>query len=395
MRIRCLLAIAIFAGSSLLLASDKAPAPQIRAVEKTNQNPFEIEVSQLPIELLEKLAKLEPTDEAFGKVFTVTVSTDAAAGRIPPVSGRYRVEGPRLIFTPKYPPRPGLTYRAEVFGGEDEKTRTTVKQEISIPKPTADANRTVTEALRIYPTADVLPENHLRFYIYFSQPMTRGAAYDYLQLLDAKGKPVEGAFLELGEELWDPARKRFTLLLDPGRIKHGLKPREELGPVLFEGKQYTLVVKRTWQDVEGQSLKADLKKTFVVGRPQDKPLDVKTWKVSQPVPGEISLVSVKFPQPLDHALMERLISVVDDKGQPVPGQVFVCNAERQWNFKPQSAWNPGKYQLVVDTVLEDSAGNRIGQAFEVDQFEPVTQSIVPEYVRIPIEVQDKPAVSTP
>ena len=42
---------------------------------------------------------------------------------------------------------------------------------------------------------------------------------------------------------------RFTLLFDPGRIKRGLKPAQRrVGPVLEEGKSYTLVIDRGWTD---------------------------------------------------------------------------------------------------------------------------------------------------
>src|SRR5205823_5383949 len=95
---------------------------------------------------------------------------------------------------------------------------------------------------QVYPTADELPENLLKFYLHFTGPMRRGEAYDHLRLLDAQGKVVERSFLELGEELWDGSGRRFTLVIDPGRIKRGLKPREDLGPVLEAGKSYTLVI---------------------------------------------------------------------------------------------------------------------------------------------------------
>ncbi|MCL6608417.1 MAG: hypothetical protein K6T74_10025, partial [Geminicoccaceae bacterium] len=93
-----------------------------------------------------------------------------------------------------------------------------------------------------YPTSDQLPENQLRFYIHFSAPMSRGEAYARIRLLDSAGKPIDAAFLELGEELWDPSGKRFTLLIDPGRIKRGLRPREDLGPVLEAGSALGFLV---------------------------------------------------------------------------------------------------------------------------------------------------------
>ncbi len=75
--------------------------------------------------------------------------------------------------------------------------------------------------MEIYPTSSELPENLLKFYIHFSQPMSRGQAYRHIKLLKADGKAVDGAYLEIGEELWDASSTRFTLLLEPGRIKRG------------------------------------------------------------------------------------------------------------------------------------------------------------------------------
>src|SRR5262249_10274078 len=141
-----------------------------------------------------------------------------------------------------------------------------VSAEATAPKATGNAT-TVVE--KIYPSGDKLPENQLRFYLHFSAPMSRNGAYSHIKLLDEKGKEVASPFLELGEELWDPGVKRFTLLLHPGRIKRGLKPREELGPILEEGKRYTLVIAADWSDAEGNLLKAGVRKSFAVGPPDE------------------------------------------------------------------------------------------------------------------------------
>ena len=93
--------------------------------------------------------------------------------------------------------------------------------------------------------------------------MSRGEAYRHIRLLDATGKPVAAPFLELDEELWSDDGKRFTLLFDPGRIKRGLKPREELGPVLEAGKSYELVDRPRLDRRGGQSTQG--------GIPQDVP----------------------------------------------------------------------------------------------------------------------------
>ncbi|MES2794186.1 MAG: Ig-like domain-containing protein [Planctomycetota bacterium] len=353
--------------------------PRIGLTPKTAEHPATFEAIGLPEAELARLKSLEGDDPAFAKIFTVSVANNTAEAPVPPVGGSYRVDGTRLVFTPRYPPLAGLKYRAvlRLAGG------TPVERELALPKPKAEPTE-VARVEHVYPTSDLLPENHLRFYIHFSQPIERGTAYQHLELLDAAGKPVDSAFLELGEELWDPSGRRFTLLLDPGRIKQGLKPREELGPILQQGKKYTLVVKPGWRDVHGKPLAAEHRKQFSVGPVIDEPIDTKRWKFSKPRTGTTEPLSVRFPQPLDRALLERTLSVVDGAGQLVTGKLIIADSERRWEFTPSTPWTATGYQLVVDTVLEDTVGNSIGRAFEVDEQHPITSSIATETVQLPI-----------
>src|SRR5262249_4461656 len=149
---------------------------------------------------------------------------------------------------------------------------------------------------------------------HFSAPMSLGEAYRHIRLLDEANKPVDLPFLELDQELWDPAGKRFTLFFDPGRIKRGVKPREDVGPSLVEGKRYTLVIDSKWSDADGQPLKESFKKSFRVVAPVEKGIDVKEWKLDSPAAGSRDALKVGFPQPLDHALLQRLLWIVDAEG---------------------------------------------------------------------------------
>src|SRR4029077_13312670 len=169
-----------------------------------------------------------------------------------------------------------LRYRAVFDPSRLGATGEPVVAEFVIPKPAAGPP-TVVE--HVYPSTNKLPENQLKFYLHFSAPMSRGEAYRHIHLLQANGKEVDLPFLELDEELWDPEGKRFTLFFDPGRIKRGLKPREEVGPALEEGKSYTLVIDRQWQDAQGTPLKEFFRKAFSVSPPDDRQPDVNTWKV--------------------------------------------------------------------------------------------------------------------
>src|SRR5262249_10500189 len=157
----------------------------------------------------------------------------------------------------------GMRYRVVVARDQLSRNAGASREDISLEFATAEPPAAPpTEVARIYPTTDRLPENQLKFYIHFSAPMSRGEAYRRIHLLDADGIEMKDVFLELGEELWDPPMQRLTLLCDPARVKRGLRPREELGPVLEAGKDYSLVVDRQWRDANGHELATGARKSF-------------------------------------------------------------------------------------------------------------------------------------
>jgi hypothetical protein len=234
----------------------------------------------------------------------------------------------------------------------------------------------------IYPSADLLPENLLKFYIHFSAPMSRGRIYDHINLLDERGTAVELPFLEIDEELWDPSMKRLTLFIDPGRIKRGVKPLEEVGPALEQGKQFTLVIDKAWRDTSGQPLKEGFRKTFRVGPPDREPPDPARWKIDAPRAGTREPLRATFPKPMDHALALRMIRLANVDGTPA-----LEDQERLWKFTPAADWHAGPYKLQVQATIEDLAGNNIGKPFEVDVFESVDTSITNTVVEIPFNVR--------
>jgi hypothetical protein len=211
--------------------------------------------------------------------------------------------------------------------------------------------------------------------------MRRGEASQHIRLLDDKGVRVELPFLEIDQELWDPANTRLTVLFDPGRIKRGLLPLRESGPNLDEGKRYTLVIGHEWLDANGTPLAADFTKPFRVVEAERTPVNPAQWRISPPRPGTADALIVDFPGPLDYALLQRAIAV-----DGVKGKVEVAPGETQWRFTPEAPWKPADYQLTVNTTLEDLAGNRVGRAFDVDKFQEVTAQIQTETVSIPFRI---------
>jgi hypothetical protein len=290
---------------------------------------------------------------------------------VPPVVGDYALDGDVLAFTPKYPLRPGVKYRARfdpaALGSSSDKPLV-IEQVFSLPAAPVAAPAQITG---VYPSADVLPENLLKFYIHFSAPMGRGESYRRLRLIDESGGAVPDPFLELGEELWSADGTRFTLLFDPGRIKRGLKPREDAGAVLVEGRRYTLVVDAAWRDAQGHPLAGELRKEFRVAAADGSQPDPRRWKIVAPTVATREPLIVMFDEPLDHAMLQRALEVVDVKRRPVAGSIAVDRNETRWKFTPENTWPAGRFSLEFDETLEDRSGNSVGRAFEVDSSGPV------------------------
>ena len=96
--------------------------------------------------------------------------------------------------------------------------------------------------------------------------MEPGNALAHVHLLDESGREVSGAFLALEQELWDPERRRLTLLFDPGRVKRGVRTNVESGAPLVTGRRYRLVIDDEWKDGTGAALASGFELAFEVIR---------------------------------------------------------------------------------------------------------------------------------
>jgi hypothetical protein len=370
--------------SSLLLALLALPGaepPQVRL----SADGQAVEVLGLASGDLAVLAKRPANDGEWPLLLAVRLDRKDS-NELPPMLGSWRVAGDRLRFEPRYSLAPGVRYRVvldpnRLPSGAGRK-QPAIETVVSLPKPQTPP----TKVVQVYPSSDVLPENQLRFYLHFSAPMSRGEAYRRVHLLGEDGKEVPTPFLELDEELWDGEGKRFTLFFDPGRVKRGLRPREDVGPTLIEGKRYTLVIDRDWQDANSNPLAEPYRKAFRAVAPVDAVVDPKTWKLTAPGVDTQAPLTLNFPRPLDNALARRLLTITDADGAPVAGMIDLTDAEKTWRFTPQRPWRSGNYQVVIDTRLEDLAGNNVARPFEVDVFRPVERQIKTETVTLPFRV---------
>jgi len=341
-----------------------------------------VEVVGLADATLDRLTDARYSSQEWSSILRVAV--DATS---PPVVGRYEVIDRTLRFTPIFPLDRGRHYlvrfdRSRV-DGENADHEPALTATVGLPASSAVPTTVVAH---VYPSGDTLPENQLRMYIEFSAPMGRRSGIEYVRLLDERGEEVEGPFLPLDYEFWNAERTRFTVFFDPGRVKKGILPNKQMGRALKVGKSYTLVVRAEWTDANGLPLTESYRRTFRVGPPDTRPLDTAQWRITPPKAGGQTPLVVTFPEPVDHGLLFRALGVRRD-GDVVDGDVTVGANETQWSFAPHQTWTAGNYDLLALSILEDRAGNQIGRAFEVDNFETVDKGPDPRTVTLPFRVQ--------
>jgi hypothetical protein len=337
--------------ATALVAAD--PGPRIEATA----DPTRVEVSAaFPAALLARLPEGRLTQEQGERRLRLSlVPQDGTEG--PAILGSYERRGGVICFTPRYALAHGQSYRATA-----ELDGRTLTADHRVP-PRAAAPRAAVE--KVYPTADELPANQLKFYVHFSRPMREGREiFDHFQILGEDGTPVLDPWRRT--ELWNEDGRRLTLWIHPGRIKEGVKLREELGPVLVPGRRYTLVVGPKLLDADGQPLAAAFTKKFRAGEPLRTLPRVEDWTVRPPRAGTAQPLVVEFPRPMDRALLDRLVRVLDGEGSPVAGRVEVGPEERTWLFHPEQPWRAAAYSVAVDSRLEDLAGNTPLRPFDVD-----------------------------
>jgi len=267
--------------------------------------------------------------------------------------GQFLIEDNDLVFKPVVPFTKGFTY--EVL--KDNAVLGTIEIPIGesrLPMLTG-----------IYPSRDTVPENLLKFYFEFTEPMREGKSLNYIFLLDEKGDTLKSTFLDLTPELWNADGTLLTLWLDPGRIKRDLIPNKEMGAPLIQGKEYTLIVSQEWKSKEGAALLSASSKKFVVGSRDEKVPDMSAWVITAPKKETKQPLVITLPEPLDYSLLREAISVYA-KDDLVAGMIKLGYKERVLKFFPDAPWSAGDYTIKIESRLEDLAGNNLNRPFDLD-----------------------------
>jgi hypothetical protein len=282
---------------------------------------------------------------------------DNEDGDVPDISGDHEIWGNGVRFIPSLPFEAAVPLRAILDLRElRQPGLTTVKTlEFAFPEETAAFE---TNVCHVYPSNDVLPENLLRFYVRFSNPMRRGRAEENIELLGPDGRSVPDVLYRAPIELWDRSMTCLTVLLDPGRLKRGVGPNRMLGPPLRAGQRYTLAVGRAMIDAYGRPLHDGFNKSFSVSVPVRERIAIEEWKIRSPAMDSREALELAFQRPLDWAQLWRGITVVSKSGRAIGGQIDIDPGETRWRFTPDAPWQgDAHYSVRVVPGLEDICGN--------------------------------------
>jgi hypothetical protein len=329
------------------------PALSLRTEAKSRRTV--VRLTGVPAERVQRALTVPVASE---RLFFLAVEPPARGIAVPMLASTAAVSPQVLELTPSTSLTPGTRY-VVTFNGPDidpSLPRLTYRFQVS-----ARSGRSAARVAAIYPTQARLPANLLKFYVRFSAPMGEGKTFAHVRLLDGKERPIAQAFRE--RELWSENHRRLTLWVNPGRTKKALGLSESLGPVLVPNREYTLEVGAGLTDQQGLPLGKPARKRFRTVAADTKQPRIGGWKLDPPNVGTREPLTVRFSEPMDRALVERVVSV-QRAGKSVAGKRVVAEDCSSWRFIPTGLWQAGDYRLIAAGELEDLGGNSLYRAFE-------------------------------
>lgn len=206
----------------------------------------------------------------------------------------------------------------------------------------------------VTPSGDSIPANLLRLELRLDQPLPPPLEMRYVHLLDASGRSIDDALLDIALPSQD--ERGYTILMHPGRVKSGVGANLALGPALRENEEVSLLI-------DDPRLRRPLRKTWRVSAPLRLPIATGQWRLEAPAPGGRQALTLRLAAPLN-AGAAQMIAIAGDDGRRVGGRAWLEAGESVWRFAPATPWRAGGYAVRVHPDIEDPAGNRLCSAFE-------------------------------
>lgn len=218
---------------------------------------------------------------------------------------------------------------------------------ILLPLALAGAAGTIT------PSGAEVPANLLRIEVRFDRPLP-AVPTQAIILRDAAGKPIADALLDI--DLPDRDERGLVVLMQPGRIKHGVGPNLAVGPALHGGDRVSI-------EVRDPRLAHPLIRAWRVGPAYERKLVPAAWRLHAPAARSKAPLVLGLTAAIN-ASAATLIAVAGADGRRIPGKASLARGETEWRFVPAAPWQAGRYQVRIHPSLEDPAGNRLCAAFE-------------------------------
>ncbi len=219
-------------------------------------------------------------------------------------------------------------------------------------------------AVSVFPRADCVPANLLRFHLRFEKPVEVFDVRTDLRLVD-KGAGVEQIvshpFLDLNDGLWSADGLTLTVMLHPGRIKKGLISNKNLGSAINPSLTYELQIRGA---VVNKTNEWWTLKSFVTSNPIRNPLELALITIVRPDTGTKQALTVKFDRVVDQLAIENLVALTDQKNAIVAIDRELSDSSTTLRLTPRVDWLPGSYSIHFSNEFEDTCGNRLDGAFE-------------------------------
>lgn len=273
------------------------------------------------------------------------------AGSEHAIAGRQEVRNDSVLFRPAISFQPGGRYLIK----QHQNTR----YEFSVPPVSSTRPRVD----HIYPSADSLPSNLLKFYIRFSEPMSEETPYDDIHLLNASGDTLDGVFLKQEPALWNRERTMLSLWMDPGRIKRDLELNKRQGAPLEAATRYRLVIGSRFKSRMGEPLQEAALKEFRTGTADRSKPTLKQWRIDIPEAESKEPLRIRFNEYMDFLSTTGRIEILKN-GNTLSGAAFFEENEQEWVFRPEQKWKSGTYVIRADARIEDLAGNNLNKLFD-------------------------------
>lgn len=328
-----------------------------------------VHVRKLDAALLSQLSGEQDMQQRLSRVLRVTVGREGMPldPDLPAIAGTYEVQQQTISFIPHFPFAAGVPYYA-IFDSRELSIEATAQVlTLAFEQPVGEG--VASTVLRVYPSADNVPDNLLRLYVLFSAPMRRGSVDTEIALLDTEGREVPDVLYRAPVELWDRSMRCLTVMFDPGRLKRGVGPHRALGPPLVSGRDYILRIGQGIRDAAGRTLGVVHQKRFSVNEAVRERIVLQDWTIELPSIASRAPLSLIFPRPLDWAMLQYSIRVRAGS-TVIKGRVETDIDETRWRLTPDVAWATGHYRVEVALVLEDLCGNDLQAAFD-RPFEPL------------------------